>query len=353
MRKDYTLSNKAASKHMLHFLLMLVVAAAMAAASILLGFQRWSSDQYIWVNILCLAVAVAAANGLAHFGGHLDGKKDSSKQSLKFLIISAAAGVIIWGILAIMGSPAMMTVLIFVADVALSVWLVNRVWTTLVNFGKMLSNESDKEGNRITYPGEYILHEVHTSDALTSSFGKVLIRKNAVLFVLPEMNRGFVLVHPSGAMELKKTSYFKNEIKENDLSVSSIRLQAEDGLQRVMKLVEEVCAEKQIPVPEFTYDYALFLPNFDPRNAIWDQSSFEDMTGNHSWRSDNKKYSKYQSKAETLDYFQGKACYSPDELMQMLNIMNRHSSADVDQNDLETIVEGIAQACGLKENESR
>jgi len=54
MRKDYTLSNKAAGKHMLHFLLMLVVAAAMAAASVLLGLQRWSSDQYIWVNILCL-----------------------------------------------------------------------------------------------------------------------------------------------------------------------------------------------------------------------------------------------------------------------------------------------------------
>lgn len=350
MRKEYTLNNEAVKKHMLHFLLMLVVAALMVAASVFLGLKRWATSQYVWVNILCLGVAVISVNGLAHFGGRFDGKKDSAEQSKKFLIITAAAAAVVWLILTIMGSPAFLTMLVFIVDVILSVLLLKRVWETLKNFWKVLSNEVDQDGNTITYPGEFVLHEVHTSDAMTSSFGKVLIHQNAVLFVLPEMNKGFVLVNPNGTMELKKTSYVKDEIKENNLSVSSIMLQAEEGLRHVMQLVEEVCAEKNIPVPDFTYDYALFLPNFDPRNAIWDEECFEKLTGNHSWYSD-KKYQKYQNKAGHLDYFQGKACYDTRELMQMLRIMDGQSGTLVNRNDKESIIEGIVQACGLKERE--
>ena len=351
MRNEYTLSNSAVKKHTMHFLPMLAVAACMVAASVFLGLKRWSTSQYVWVNILCLAVAVVSVNGLAHFGGRFDGKKDAAEKSKKFLIFSAAAAAIVWLVLLIMGSPAIFTTLIFIVDLVLSVLLVKRVWETLRNFWKVLTNEVDQDGNTITYPGEYVLHEVHTTDALTSPFGKVLIRQNAVLFVLPEMSRGFVLVYPDGTMELKKTSLIKEEIKESNLSVSSIILQAEEGLRHVMQLVEDICAEKQIPVPEFTYDYALFLPNFDPRNAIWDQECFEKLTGNHSWYSD-KKYQNYQNKAGELDYFQGKACYDTRELMQMLKIMDGQSAAVINHNDKEAIIAGIVQNCGLKERES-
>lgn len=348
MRKEYSLSDSAVKKHIAHFMKLLGAAAIMAVLVVILGLKRWTTGQYVWVNILLLGVAVFCVNVLANFGGRFDGKENKKEQSKKFLIISAAVGVAIWLLLTIMGTPLVLSGFVFIADLVLVVRLGMQVWEMLKNAWKMANDENDQYGDKITYPGEIVLHEVHTADALTSPFGKVLIYKNAVLFVLAEMNNGFVMVNPNGSMEVKKTALIKNEIKENKLSVGTIMTHAEDGAKRVIQIIEEVCKKNQIAVPEFNYNFVLFLPNFEARNVVWDQSSFEKLTS-VSFLTADKKYQKYLDKADKLDYFQGRACYDAAELRQMLEIMAAQGGAPIDQASKEIIAEGIAKACELKQ----
>lgn len=349
MRREYRLSDSAGKKHIAHFMKLLAIAAVMAVVALVVGLKRWSSAQYVWVIMLLLSMGVFCINVRARFGGRFDGKENQAQAKKKFLIVSSAVAAGIWLLLVIMGQSVMMviSVFLFIADVILTVSLGKQTWEMLKNMWKMAGSNTKDNGSKITYPGEFVLHDVHISDALTSPFGKILIHQNAVLFVLPEMNNGFVMVNPNGTMELKKTSLIKNEVKENNLSVSTIMRQAEEGAKRVMQLVEAACKKNQIPVPEFNYDFVLFLPNFDPRNTIWDQSAFEQLTSVHFWNAD-KKYEKYENRAINADYFEGKACYKASELHQMLRIMAAQSAAPVDQSSTEIIAAEIAKVCELE-----
>lgn len=348
MRREYSLSDSAAKKHIAHFMKLLGAAVIMAVLAAFLGLKTWTTAQYIWVNILLIGVAVFCVNVLANFGGRFDGKENKAEQRKKFLIVSIAVGAAAWLLLTIMGTPLVLSGFIFIADVLLTIRVGTQAWEMLKNMWKMAGDESDQSGNKISYPGEIVLHEVHTSDALTSPFGKILIYKNAVLFVLAEMNNGFVLVNPNGTMELKKTKLIKNEVKENKLSVGTIMSQTEEGAKRMIQLVEDVCKKNQIPVPEFNYNYVLFLPNFEARNVIWDQSSFEQLPSVHFWNAD-KKYEAYKNKADKVDYFQGRACYNTAELQQILEIMAAQGGVPIDQGSKDAIAAGIAQMCELKQ----
>ncbi len=351
MKKVYSMNDSAAKKHVAHLLKLLAISGAMALAALLLGLKRWTTGQYVWVNILLLGMLVFCVNALAHFGGRFDGKDNKAEASKKFLIISGAAAAAFWLILTIAGTPLVISGFIFIADLLMAISLCLRFWEMLKNTWKGLGGEIDKNGKPITYPGEIVLHEVHTSDALTSPFGKVLIYKNAFLFVLPELNHGIVIANPNGTLELKKTAYFNdNKIKETKLSASTIMSQARDGAERVIRIVEEECAKNNIPVPEMIYNYVLYLPNFERGNVVWDMDSFRSLASVHFWN-EEKKYDQYLKNAAQKDYFNGRACYEYDDLKEVLEMMNVESEMGDEgaREKGELIASILAKACQLEE----
>ena len=325
MRKEYILTDQAAKKHISYFGKLLLASGAAVILSVILGLPRWQLAHYVWVNILLLGVLVFCVNALAHFGGFLEGKENAQELKKKLLIGSAIAAGVVWLILTIMGSPVFVSTFIFIANVILSVVLVKRFWEMLKNVWKGLSGEVDKNGKDVAYAGEIILHDVHTSDSYTSSFGKILIYENALLFVLPEMNQGAVVVNPNGTMTLKKVAWYNDErLKENNLSVSDIMAQAKDGATRMIRLLEEQCKKRNIEVPQMVYDYVLYLPNFERGNVAWDIDSFSQLRSVHFWNVE-RKYDTDLQNAAKADYFNGRACYEADDLQKTLEVMNSES----------------------------
>lgn len=346
MRKEYELSKESGKKHLVHLLKLFASAIIMAIICLVLGLKKWTLGQYVWVNIPVLGIGVICVNLLARFGGRFDGSEHTKQDEKKFLIVSAAVAAAIWLIVIILRAAPVLAGFFFIADMAMVIALFVRFWLMLKGMWQMLISENDESGNKISYPGSVVMHEVHVAENLTSPFGKILFRGNAALFVLPESNNGFVLVNPNGTMELKKTTTFKNEVKENNLSVLSLMHDAERGTKRMIRLIEDACKKHQIPVPEFNYNFVLFLPNFEPGNVTWDQDSFVKM-GFGGFFSSNKKYQKYQKMAVEQDYFDGKACFTTTDLSQALTIMSQNGSS-VDERTIEIIADEIAKACELE-----
>ena len=346
MRREYQMSDSSGKKHLFHLLKLMGASAAIVLLTAFLGLKQWKGSQYAFVYLFLLAMVVLCVNALAHFGGKLDGAINKKEAKKKFLIKSGAIAAGAWVLLAILGFPLWLSGFVFIADLVLVAMLCLRLWEMLKNIWKMLDN-TDAQGRDLTYPGAVVLHDVHTSDALTSPFGKVLLSENAVLFVLPESNGGYVEVQPNGTMELKKRSFFGKSEKENKLDVSTITAQAEDGIRRVIRLIEEDCKKQGVPVPELTYNYMLFMPNFERNNVAWDPASFSNLPTVHFWN-EEKKYQEYLKNAAKADFFCGRACYTAYELDTVLRTMNQtcgipHS----EENKPEIVSEILARACDL------
>lgn len=346
MVREYELSDQAGKKHLFHLLKLLAICAVIVIFTVFLGLKQWPESAYPFVYLMLIGVALYCVVAMAFFGGKLDGainKKDAQK---KFLIKSGAIAAGAWVLLAILGFPLWLSGFVFIADLVLVAMLCLRLWEMLKNIWKMLDN-TDAQGRDLTYPGAVVLHDVHTADALTSPFGKVLLSENAVLFVLPESNGGYVEVQPNGTMELKKRSFFGNSEKENKLDVSTITAQAEDGIRRVIRLIEEDCKKRGVAVPELTYNYMLFMPNFERNNVAWDLASFSNLPSVHFWN-EEKKYQEYLKNAAKADFFCGRACYTAYELDTVLRTMNQNCGIPhSEENKPEIVSEILARACDL------
>lgn len=348
MVREYELSNAAGKKHAMHLLKLLAICAVIVIFTAFLGLKRWPEAAYPFVYLMLVGVALYCVVALTFFGGKLDGAINKKEAKKKFLIKSGVIAAGAWVLLAILGFPMWLSGFAFIADIVLVAMLCLRLWEMLKNIWKMLDN-TDAKGRDLTYPGAVVLHDVHTADALTSPFGKVLLSENAVLFVLPEMNGGYVEVQPNGTMLLKKKSFLGNQEKENKLDVSTVIAQAEDGIRRVIRLIEEDCKKQGVPVPELTYNYMLFMPNFERRNVAWDLASFSNLPTVHFWN-EEKKYQEYLKNAAKADYFSGRACYTAGELQTVLQTMNQTCGIPrAEENIPEKIAGILARACELTE----
>lgn len=347
MKREYHLSDAATKKLLMRILILLAASVGAVLAVLALGLKQWSREAYIGVNVMLLALAVFAAYSIVCFGGALDGKPDRKKRSQTLLVTGIAAAAALWLVLTMFGAHYAVSILIFLADLALTATLVSRMWGTVKNTWNDLTSDSDGDGNALSYPGKFVLHDVHTDDALTSPMGKVLIGNNTVLFVLVDQSSGHILVRPDGSLEARKTKLLKNETKEININVHDLLTNGELGAQRMIRIVEEECAKRGISVPEMGYSFAMFLPNFERGNDFYDEGSFR---GSH-WTHKMESYKKYVKRAQTADYFSGRACFSTQELGRLLQDLDAQYAAENpgkrSTSDLELVTTCISEACDL------
>lgn len=349
MKKTYHLSDSGAMKILTRIGVLLVCAAAAAAATAFLGLENWSRAQYPIVNIPLLMLMALGSLCLLRFGGALDGKADADKKCTAFAIAIAAAAAALWGFMSVTNSHFWLSVPIFVVDLILAGTLCRRFWDMIRNFWNGMGTPCDSSGNRLNFPGQYVLHDVQCADDLTSPFGRVLIGSNTVLFLLTDEAEGYILYKPDGTMEARKQKLLKNESREINLDVRGMLLHGEEGAQRMMRIVEETCAKRGIEVPRMGYSYAMLLPNFEKENHCCSQAAFRHIP----WVRQNERYVQYLKRAQTADYFSGRACFNTRDLQELMQQLDREYANDYGVTCTEAerslIAQSIADACNLVE----
>ena len=346
MKHVYSLSNEAAKKHAMRFVLLIAAAIVMAVAVVFLGLKRWDRSQYKLVNLALLAVAVFCIWATATFGGALDNKANREKASMMILAFSGAAALAVWLFMTITNTHWLLSLVIFIADLYLAYNLCKKCLNMVKYTWNDLSSDINGDGDSLNYPGQYILNDVHINDSLTSPFGKVLIHGNVVLFVLVNQYRGRVIVRPSGALEIQKTNVLNDQkYTEGSISMSELLMHGEAGAQRMIQIVERECAKQGIDIPSMGYSFAIFMPNFEKGNNIYTEEAFR----NSRWTDKMVSYRKYVKHAEVSDFFRGRACFSTSELNRLLQSLNaQYSSENPGATPTPKVAaECIAAACNL------
>lgn len=346
MSQIYSLSNKAAKTHLLRLLLLLVAGVAMAVAVLYLGMKGWNKSQYIYINIALLLVDVICASVLLIYGGFMDGKSGKTNRSLIILGGTFLAALVVWVVLTIMDAHWTASLPIFFTNLALVAALCYRAFGMLKNIWNDLSSGADGNGETLNFPGKYVLNDVHVSNAITSPMGKVLVGAHSVLFVLVNQYRGHVLVRPNGALEIRKTGLInENKSKEGTLSASELLNNAEWGAQRMLEIVQAEAAKQGVDAPAMGYSFAVFMPNFKRNNFVFNEGAYKDFP----WTERVGSYKKYLKKAETSDFFRGRACFNTSELSNLLTMMDMQYAQENPgvQGNPAFVAEAIAQACEL------
>lgn len=342
MTKVYNLSNKGVSKHLVRLALLLVTGVVMAGLVIWLGGSRARGGG---INAVLLAVDVVAVNLICQLTGTLDGKDNRGKLSLIILGASAGLAAIIWLLLTVIGKHAMAAGLLFFTNIALVAGLLYVTWGMIKNIWHMLSDDLDKNGNIMSFPGNYVLNQVHCDDSLTSPMGRVLIKGSTVMFVYVNQLKGHVLVKPNGEISIRQEKVLRDKsTKESKVSISELLEIAESGSKRVMKIVEKECAARNVPVPAMKYGYAVFMPNFKRTNYVVDEGAFL----RYPFMERVGSYKSYLDTADKTDVFRGRACFTLGELDWMASALcGEHSSEEAARANGALTAECIAKACDL------
>lgn len=344
MQKRYHMSNSFTRQHFLRFGILLALSIVSAVAIVFLGLKRWSTDQYPLVNVGLLASVLLALWAFITFGGALDGKKNARNASLIVAGAGAVVALVVWVVLQIFNLHSALAVLIFVIDLVLVALVLMKTWDILRNFVSSLTNTTDGEGNEVAFPGNYVLENIHINDSLTSPMGTVVIGGNTVMFVLTNHTKGQVLITPDRRIEFWKPKFFSNDqLKEVSLSPTTLMYKAEEGAKRVIRLVEEGCAQRGIPVPAMNYNFCLFMPRFIPQNLVFSEDSFRNFGVTYAISS----YKKYVRKASEVDVFCGKAAFSPRDLARMLTISGSLGGEAQGLPDPALVAEILHEACQL------
>lgn len=343
MQKKYHMDDAFVKAHFLRFGILLVLSILSAGLILFLGLKRWSADQYPMVNVGLLASTALAVWSFVSFGGKLDGKENPKKLSLITAGIAVGAALVIWVVLQILQLHHDLALVIFLANLVLVVLVLRRTWGILSNFVSGLLSTSDGEGNEVTFPGHYVLENVHVNDAITSPMGTVLINANTVMFVLTNTKRGEVVVTPGNTIKIVKSKFFKsNEYKEISLPVSSLLFNAEEGTRRIKRLVEESCAQRGISAPSMNYNFCLFMPRFQRGNLAFTENAFRNYGSGNAYSS----YKKYLRSVSEFDEFSGRAAFNTWDLQNMLHLAGVQSGDA--PSDPKLIAEILSEACHLK-----
>lgn len=344
--KVYSLSNKGAKRLVLRMGSLLLIGIAMAAIVFFLGLERWAMNQYILVNAGLLLIDIVCVSTWLVLGGFLDKKANKGSKSIIVIGVSAVVGVVTWVALTIAKAHEKASLLVFLLSVGLTLAICYKAFNMVKSFMQTIGNDTDKSGNKIHYPGSYMLNEVHTTDALTSPMGKVLIAGHAVLFVLVNQYKGHVLVNPDGSLEIRKIKgLFENKSSEGTINYSEMTYNGACGAQRMMEIVKQECEKQAIAQPDMVYDFAIFLPNFKQGNYVFNENWFE----SYSWTDKLGSYKQYLKSARSSDYFRGRACFTAEQLNILLRKMNASAAGgnSVSEGDASFVAEAIAQACEL------
>lgn len=349
MITHYSLSDAGVAKHRNRILLLLGCSVLAFILLLVLGLVRWSSAAYIGVNILLLGIGALSVIAYNLFGGRLDGK--SGKEKKTFMILTAAVAGALWLFMTILKLNQFLSVFIFIADIILACFLFGKFKDIIKSsWNAVRPEEAKPDDGRVYY--QIFLDNVHTEDSLISPMGCVYIGRHTVLFVLVDHTDGYILITPSGSLEIYEKKLFSDSYKSTPtIDADSFLHQSEWGAARVKTIIEEGCKKRNIPVPDMAYSNAVFLPSFDNSNYIYDENSYSNIPWHHKMGS----YDKYKKKSAQKDYFQyfrGKACFRRRDInfiLQSYDAQYREQHPDCIQNndELDTIAQIIAEACDL------
>lgn len=342
MQTLYHMNNKYTLAHFARFGILLLLSVGLLALDAYLGLNSWSHEEYAWVAPTLMAIAAFGIWALISFGGFLDGKKGV----LKIIAAAVIGGVIavLWLVIKDKIEARELALPFFVVDAVLMILFFRKTWAFLVNFVKGILNTTDGDGNEVQFPGRYVLDGVHSEESMSSPMGTVLINGNTVMFVLSCRKEGQVYVTPNNTIEIRKQKFLKdNETVETSLDVSSLLFDGEMGARRLIRLVEEHCAKKNIPVPVMNYNFAIFMPKFQPGNMVLNEAAFRDYGVTTLGRS----YKKYVRAAGEFDLFCGKAAFNTWQLQNMMTATGTLAHSGDAPSDPAMVAEILAEACHL------
>lgn len=350
MTRRYTLSNKGTLRHFLRIILLLVGSVALTLVALYLGLIPTSNAKAPGFNALLLLIGVVAFNLLMQLGGYLDTKDDRKALSLPYLIGSVVVAVVIWVVLALTKKQHSFSVWIFIIDAIFLGILIYKSYNILRNTWHVLSDDMDRNDDHINYPGDYVLEYVHTRDSLNSPFGRVLIIGNAVLFVVVNSFKGHVLIDTDEKLDIRRERLLHDDtvsdVIDTDLMIST----GEEGVQHIMKIVQEECARRGVAVPNMRYDFVMFLPRFIRGNFVLDEGSFRSIP---FWDRNFLSYKSYVKEAAltNTDIFCGKACCTVDELKWAAARIggSQTDAPEVVRSNAALVADCIAKACDLEE----
>lgn len=341
----YELNKEGIKKHrnMIFIIIGILILGSVILAA--LALPRWKEGTYVLINFILLGCGVALYVANKTFDGTIPNAGKNGKK--RYLITAGVIAAAIWLVLSITGIGHIFGVFIFIFDIVMVYCIFQELKDVFKNIWDALQYDNIKAHDR-GINAAVMLDGIHPDESMVTPLGRVYISKHSVMYTCVNHIDGHVFVEANGEISIREKKLFSNDFKDSSLDDSMMLLYAEEGAEKIKKIVEEGCKKRNIPVPQMAYTHAIFLPNFDRSKYMYTQDAYSNIRWDHKVGS----FKKYKGVVSKADYFRGKACFMLEDLNAILNCYDNQFAADnvgttTNDEEINVIAEIIAEACDL------